>query len=90
MVLKSIIEKLKIECVRWFSDNQNVVRILQTGSRNPDLQSEALAIFSPTLKGQVRIDPEWIPRMLNQQTDFLSNHDDLALHPKHFKMLDNL
>jgi len=47
MVLKPLIEKLKNGCVRWFSDNQNVVRILQTGSRNPDLQSEALAIFSP-------------------------------------------
>ena len=28
------------------TDNQNVVRILQVGSRKPDLQSEALAIFS--------------------------------------------
>ena len=28
----------KKEQVRWFSDNQNVVRIVQYGSRNPTLQ----------------------------------------------------
>ena len=93
MVLESLIEKLKNEHVQWFSDNQNVVRILQTGSRNPDLQKEALAIFSLTLQGQVRMDPKWIPRTLNQQADWLSridSHDDWALQPNHFKVLDSL
>ena len=93
MVLESLIEKLRNERVRWFSDNQNVVRILQTGSRKPDLQSEALAIFSLTLQGQVRIDPEWVPRTLNQQADWLSridDHDDWALHPNHFRVIDKM
>jgi len=47
--------------VRWFSDNQNVVRILQMGSRKPDHQKEVLAILSITPKSQIRITPEWIP-----------------------------
>ena len=59
-----------------------VVRILQTGSRKPDLQTEALAIFSAALGGQIRIEPEWIPRTQNEQTDSLSriiDYDDWGL-----------
>ena len=51
MVLESLSPKLKNERIRWFSENQNVVRILQTGSRKLDLQTEALAIFSTALGG---------------------------------------
>ena len=61
MVLESLMEKLKNQRVRWFTDNQNVVRILQTGSKKQDLQCEALAIFSMTLKYQMQIESEWIP-----------------------------
>ena len=46
MVLESLIPKLKNERVRWFSDNQNVVRILDIGSKKPHLQKEALAVFT--------------------------------------------
>ena len=38
MVLESLLPKLKNERIRWFSDNQNVVRILEVGSKNPPLQ----------------------------------------------------
>ena len=92
MVLESLMEKLRNQRVRWFSDNQNVVRILQTGSKKHDLQCEALAIFSMSLKYQLRIEPEWIPRTLNQQADWLSrieDYDDWAIHPHHFRMIDD-
>ena len=46
LVLDSFQDKLKNERIRWFSDNQNVVRIVQCGSRQPYLQSEALSIFA--------------------------------------------
>jgi len=46
MVLESFQAKLKNERVRWFTDNQNVIRIVQYGSKKPALQSEALGIFS--------------------------------------------
>jgi len=51
MVLESLAPAMKNEHIWWFSDNQNVVRILQTGSRKTDLQAEALAIFSVALSG---------------------------------------
>ena len=32
--------------VRWFTDNQNVVRILRVGSKKPTLQAIALKVFA--------------------------------------------
>jgi len=39
-VLKSFQSKLQDKRVRWFTDNQNVVRIMQHGSCKPALQAE--------------------------------------------------
>ena len=65
MVLESLMEKLRNQRVRWFSDNQNVVRILQTGSKKHDLQCEALAIFSMSLKHQCNceLNPNGFPEL---------------------------
>ena len=93
MVLESLAPKLKNERLKWFSDNQNVVRILQTGSWKPDLQTEALAIFSAALGGQTRIEPEWIPRTQNEQADLLSHiidYDDWGVDPSLFARFDSL
>ena len=90
-VLESLSDKLKNQRVCWFTDNQNVVRILTTGSRKPALQIEALAIFKNSISSQIRIEPEWIPREKNQQADFVSriiDYDDWSLHPNLFKLLD--
>ena len=91
MVLESLIGRLKNHRVRWFTDNQNVVRIITTGSKKPALQKEALAIFSFALSNGVHIDPEWIPRDENQKADLLSrqtDQDDWSIHPDVFKDLD--
>ena len=90
-VLESLANKLLNQRVRWFTDNQNVVRILTVGSRKPVLQKEAMAIFRLSVSSQVRIEPEWIPREANQQADLLSrivDRDDWSLHPELFLMLD--
>ena len=79
------------ERVRWFTDNQNVVRIVQYGSKKPDLQAEALSIFSICLKQHIRIEPEWIPRERNALADYISrlvDYDDWTLNPGIFSMLD--
>ena len=41
MVLGSLAHLLHNQRVRWFSDNRNMVRIIEIGSRNPKLQEEA-------------------------------------------------
>ena len=74
-----------------FQTNQNVVRIVLHGSRKPDLQSEALAIFSIGVKHHIKIEPEWIPRELNVLADYYSriqDYDDWMLNPTVFGMVD--
>lgn len=50
LVLESLASKLHNERLRWFTDNQNVARILVSGSKTPQLQAEALAVFSLCVK----------------------------------------
>ena len=50
-------------CV-WFTVNQNVARILQVGSKKPQLHALALKVFSLSLQHHIRLEPEWIPREL--------------------------
>ena len=72
MVLESFQSKLKNKRVHWFTDNQNVVRIVQCGSKQPSLQIEALGIFSACVSNNIRIEPECIPRELNELADYYS------------------
>ena len=58
--------------VKWFTDNQSVVHIIKVGSRNVELQTEALAIFKTTVRHNIIIEPEWIPREQNEVADYLS------------------
>ena len=92
-VLEALESKLSNQRVRWFTDNQNVVRILQVGSRKPDLQAEALAIFSISLSRHIHIEPEWIPRKDNELADYLSrivDCDDWSLSRATFRELDEV
>ena len=61
-VLEAIALLLKGLHVRWFSDNQNVVRIIQHGSRKAHLQVEAMKILEICIKHQILIEPDWVPR----------------------------
>ena len=72
MVLESFESKLQNEKVRWFTDNQNVVRIILNWRKKPALQQEALAIFDTSVKARIHVEPEWIPREENQITDYIS------------------
>ena len=92
-VLQSLEKKLANLCIRWFSDNQNVVRILQVGSRQPHLQAIALKIFALSINSHIHLQPEWVPRELNEQADYLSrivDLDDWMLNPQVFEQLDAL
>ena len=76
LVLESLMVKLKNCTVEWFTDNQNVARILQVGSKTPLLQKEALCVFSLCVAHNVSIEPEWTPRSENQVADFISHIQD--------------
>ena len=60
------------QCVRWYVDNMNVVRILSKGSMNEALQVIAVKIFGMSRENNVTLVPEWIPRQMNTKADELS------------------
>ena len=79
--------------MRWFTDNQNVVRILQVGSRLDSLQEQALLVFNLARENNIRIEPEWIPRQENQKADYISriiDPDDWMLRRDLFLYIDNI
>ena len=45
-VLLSLVNQLSGMTVKWFTDNQNVPRIISSGSSKGHLQSEALSVFN--------------------------------------------
>ena len=92
-VLQAVAPKLANTRVRWFTDNQNVARILQVGSKKPQLHALALKVFSLSLQHHIRLEPEWIPRELNERADALSrivDYDDWFLNPTVFFELDTM
>ena len=92
-VLDSIAHKLCNMRVRWFSDNQNVVHILEVGSQQPDLQTELLKIVEVCMQHNIRMEPGWIPKEENQLADYfcrIVDLDDWQLDVEAFRFLNSL
>ena len=65
--------------VKWFTNNKNIVRIVESGNKR---QPIALDIFEVRFKYGVRLDMEWIPRGLNDKADYISDFDDWKVNPR--------
>ena len=92
-VLMAVATKLTNSRVRWFTDNQNVARILLVGSKKPILHALAVKVFSLSVQNHIRLEPEWIPRDLNERADALSrivDYDDWMLNPVVFADIEKL
>ena len=92
MVLLSVAPKLVNAWVCWFTDNHNVAHILQVGSKKPHLHAVALKKFNMSIQYQIHLEPEWIPREMNEMADLLSrivDHDDWHLNAAIFAWLDS-
>ena len=66
------------------TDNLNVVSILLYGSKKPELHMLALTFFEFSIKNDIQLHPEWIPRSENLSADFISkdiDKDDFMLNP---------
>ena len=53
----------------------------------------ALRVFSLAIEHQIRLEPEWVPKELNEKADFLSrivDIDDWYLNPEMFAWLDSI
>ena len=91
LVLSSFATKLAGHTVKWFTDNQGVVHIVNKGSRKEHLQDGAMAIFEICFRHGIRLEVEWIPRSRNERADFASriiDHDDWSLDPRLFQVID--
>ena len=81
-VLLSLVNQLSGTTVKRFTDNQNVPRIISSGSSKGHLQSKALFIFNICCNYGILIEMEWIRRSQNDQADYLSriyDQDDWCL-----------
>jgi len=93
LVLKSFWGKLANERVHSFTDNQNIVRIVQRGNPKTLLQGETLDIFSTCVDSKIRLELVWMPREQNELADYYSrvmDYDDYMLNLSIFTWLDGL
>ena len=91
--IKAFADCLKSQSVAWYTDNQNVVRIVSTGSKVLALQQLAMDIHQSYLLSSIHIDMQWIPRDLNTAADDLSkfiDYDDYTINDAVFNALDEL
>ena len=91
--MQAFVESLKAQTVTWFTDNQNVVQIVNSGSKTPALQELAMDIHRSCLLNAVNIDMQWIPRDVNSVADDISkfvDYDDYMLNDTVFNALDDL
>ena len=90
--LRSFGPCLEGQNIRWYTDNRNITRIVQKGSRNIHLQKIALDIHQTCEHFSLYIDPVWIPREQNTKADELSrisDSDDWAISSTVFNFLDH-
>ena len=91
--LQAFIDSLSVRTVVWYTDNQNVARIVNLGSKVPALQRMALDIHRLCLLASVSIDMQWIPRDLNIIADDIGKFvdlDDYSFNDGVFHCLDEL
>ena len=72
--LQSILPMLKYRSVHWFTNNKNVVFIINNGSMKTNLQVLALDIFSSCISNSIIPFPKWVPREYNTHADLVSKN----------------
>ena len=93
VVLNSFTPRLARHRVKWFTDNQNVVRIVEAGSKKQHLQAIALSNFESCLRQSVRLDMEWNSRSLNDKVNYISciqNFDDWTINYQFLSWVDSM
>ena len=82
---------LKDRRIKWFTDNQNVVKIKEKGSMQHELQQISLDLYSVCSRHNISMEIEWIPRTENDRADFISrliDHDDWGVSEALFRWVD--
>lgn len=91
--LQSFLPFIKGHKVRWYTDSQNCVRIVECGSTQSELHDLALEISYICSTNGILLNTVWIPRDLNTQADALSklcDYEDWGVTEEFFEFLDKL
>ena len=91
LALISFAASLRGTQIAWFTENTNVVSIVHSGSKVPELQDLARSIFHVCICFGISLEMKWIPRSSNSEADNLSriiDFDDYTLNDDVFHMLD--
>ena len=91
LALQSFENVFQGKTLKWFTDNQNCVRIVKSGSMKEELQCLARNIFDICTKKCISIDIQWIPRTENEKADYISkmiDHQDWGVSWEFFNFLD--
>ena len=93
LALLSFKDVFEGKTLKWYTDNQNFVRIVKAGSMNEKLQIIALSIFSVCIQKCISIDILWIPRDKNAISDYISkmvDHEDWGVSVEFFEFMSSL
>lgn len=91
--LQSFSSSLTEKSLKWFTDNQNCVHIVQAGSMKEELQKLAFSIYTICKDNNIVIDIQWIPRIYNAKADYISkmiDHEDWQISGEFFNFLNDL
>ena len=93
--LQAFLQVLSGQNVKWFTDSQNVVTIVNNGSKVPELQNLALSIYKWCIQDHIQLEVDWVPRTATnlEKADFLSriiDYDDWAVTRSFFHKIDTI
>lgn len=91
--LESYKDMLQCKNVKWFSDSQSCVKIIQSGSFKVELQELACQIYHLCAVNSISLEILWIPRLQNSQADFISkavDYDDWGVSNKFFEFMEQM
>ena len=93
LALNSYKNLLRNKSVVWYSDSQNCVKIIGSGSFKPELQALATDIYLMCVSFNIHLDMQWIPRSFNEQADLISksiDYDDWGVSEEFFNFMNQL
>lgn len=76
LALRAYGDILQGRTVKWFSDSQSCVKVIQAGSTKSDLQLESLKFFDLCIKWNIDLRIQWVPREQNDIADTISKMGD--------------
>ena len=91
--LDSFSNLLENKTIRWFTDNQGVVSIVQNGSMKLDLHELAIEIYKRCIELNISLKVDWIPRNDNKVADSISRSidtDDWGISNFMYEYMNNL